>query len=519
MILGPDGNVWFSETEVSQIGRITPNGDITEFKDGISPGARPLSIMVRDGMLWFSEASGNRIGRITTDGKVTEFPIPSHDSQPRAMVTHPDGSIWFVETSTNALGRIDRDGRITEHPVPTPNSSLRGVTVGRDNNLWYTANAANKIGCMTPDGDVLGEFPIPTPASGARCIAVDVGRPAVLHAMGRRPDRRGEGALKSAQETKSGRNVMTGILRALVCVAFAVAASTAHAQTYPDKPIQMIVSIAAGSVTDVIMRAAANELQPRLKQTLVIENQGGAAGILGGQACARAAPDGYTICVIYHSTMSYNPLLFTKLPYNPDTDFAPIARLFFLTEGVFASTALGVNSVAELKAKAQSGAALNYATLGEGSFPDLFLKWMNNQWNTKIVGIPYRGGGPAAQALAANDVQVTRFGVGNFTGLLEGGKVKALAVGLPTRSPLLPDVPTLDEAGLPGFPARAGGDSPRRVARRRRSSSGSTASSSKLFSEPKFKAFLDKQAVASAPTTPAGLRRVPEGGSQGGRRR
>ena len=93
-------------------------------------------------------------------------------------------------------------------------------------------------------------------------------------------------------------------------------ASPADAQTYPDKPIRMIVSIAAGSVTDVIMRAAANELQPRLKQTLVIENQGGAAGILGGQACARAAPDGYTICVIYHSTMSYNPLLFTKLPYN-----------------------------------------------------------------------------------------------------------------------------------------------------------------------------------------------------------
>ena len=255
-------------------------------------------------------------------------------------------------------------------------------------------------------------------------------------------------------------------------------ASAANAQTYPDKPIRMIVSIAAGSVTDVIMRAAANELQPRLKQTLVIENQGGAAGILGGQACARAAPDGYTICVIYHSTMSYNPLLFTKLPYNPDTDFVPIARLFFLTEGLFASTALGVNSVAELKAKAQSGAALNYATLGEGSFPDLFLKWMNNQWNTKIVGIPYRGGGPAAQALAANDVQVTRFGVGNFTGLLEGGKVKALAVGLPARSPLLPECADARRGrAAAASRARAGGASRRRAARRRRSSSGSTASS------------------------------------------
>jgi tripartite-type tricarboxylate transporter receptor subunit TctC len=298
---------------------------------------------------------------------------------------------------------------------------------------------------------------------------------------------------------------MTGTLRALSCAAIVAFASPAGGQSYPDRPIRMIVSIAAGSVTDVIMRAAANELQPRLKQTLVIENQGGAAGILGGQACARATPDGYTICVIYHSTMSYNPLLFTKLPYNADTDFAPVARLFFLTEGLFASSALGVNSVAELKAKAQSGAALNYATLGEGSFPDLFLKWMNNQWNTKIVGIPYRGGGPAAQALAANDVQVTRFGVGNFTGLLEGGKVKALGIGLPTRSALFPDVPTLDEAGLAGFPGQgwwglaAPRGTPPAIVERLSSEFG------KLFSEPKFKAFLDKQAVASAPTTPDGF--------------
>src|SRR5215475_3106722 len=86
----------------------------------------------------------------------------------------------------------------------------------------------------------------------------------------------------------------------------------ARAQTYPDRPIRLIVSIAAGSVTDVIMRAAANELTPRLGQPLIIENKGGAAGILGGQACAQATSDGYTLCVIYHSTMTYNPLLFSK---------------------------------------------------------------------------------------------------------------------------------------------------------------------------------------------------------------
>ena len=97
----------------------------------------------------------------------------------------------------------------------------------------------------------------------------------------------------------------------------------------------MIVSIAAGSVTDVIMRAAAAELQARLGQPLVIENIGGAAGILGGKTCAQAPGDGYTICVIYHSTMSFNPLLFSNLPYNPD-DLVPVSRLFFLVEGLFA---------------------------------------------------------------------------------------------------------------------------------------------------------------------------------------
>src|SRR6476469_11249756 len=128
---------------------------------------------------------------------------------------------------------------------------------------------------------------------------------------------------------------------AAACFAF-----TAGAQNYPNKPIRVIVSIAAGSVTDVIMRAAAAELQTRLGQPLVIENIGGAAGILGGKTCAQAQGDGYTICVIYHSTMSFNPLLFSNLPYNPDTDIVPVSLLFFLVEGLFAASAINVGTVA-----------------------------------------------------------------------------------------------------------------------------------------------------------------------------
>ena len=299
---------------------------------------------------------------------------------------------------------------------------------------------------------------------------------------------------------------MRFVARCVLGLAAVCFAAAANAQSYPNKPIRVIVSIAAGSVTDVIMRAAAAELQGRLGQPLVIENVGGAAGILGGKNCAQAVPDGYTICVIYHSTLSFNPLLFSNLPYNAETDFVPVSRLFFLVEGLFASSDANVKTVAEAKALAQSKPdGLNYATLGEGSYPELFLKWLNNQWNTQILGVPYRGGGPAAQALAANQVQLTRFGVGNFIGVIEAGKVRALAVTSDKRSPVLPDVPTFKEVGWGDYPgqgwwglAAPKGTPPEIVARL-------SAEFQKLFSEPKFVEFLDKQAVVAAPTTPEGF--------------
>ena len=298
---------------------------------------------------------------------------------------------------------------------------------------------------------------------------------------------------------------MQRIVRALSGLLLMCAASAAQAQTYPDRPIRLVVSIAAGSVTDVIMRKAAADLQPRLGQPLIVENRGGAAGILGAQSCAQAAPDGYTLCVIYHSTMSYNPLLFDKLPYQPE-DIAPVTRLFFLTEGLFVSSEVGINSVAELKAYAQAKPdGLNYATLGDGSFPDLFMRWLNNQWRTKIVGVPYKGGGPAAQALAGNQVQVTRFGVGNFMGMIDAGKVKALAVSADKRSPLLPKVPTFKEAGLGDYPGQGWWGlavpkgTPQAIVDK------VNAAFVAEFRDPTFNEFLDKQSVVSATTTPAGF--------------
>ena len=115
----------------------------------------------------------------------------------------------------------------------------------------------------------------------------------------------------------------------------------------------MIVSIAAGSLTDVIMRAAANELSPRLGQPVVIDNRGGAAGIPGAQACAQSSNDGHTLCVVFHNQLSFNPVQFTSLPYDADKDLALVTRLFFLIESLAVHPSLNVGSVAELKTLAQ----------------------------------------------------------------------------------------------------------------------------------------------------------------------
>jgi tripartite-type tricarboxylate transporter receptor subunit TctC len=292
-------------------------------------------------------------------------------------------------------------------------------------------------------------------------------------------------------------------LAAPALVAIAFWAFVANAQTYPDRPIRVIVPIAPGSVTDVIMRATAAELAPRIGQTFVVENRGGASGIPAAQACAQAAPDGYTLCLIYHNTMSINPLMFNKLPYNAEKDFTLITNLYLLVETLFVSSSLNVNSVADLKRYVQANPGkLNYGTLGPGSGPEMFLKWMNQQWNANIVGVPYRGGGPIAQALAAGELQIAKMGLGNFLGLLSTGKIKPLAVASERRSKLVPDVPTLAETGIDcppfGWWGLAG---PKGLPQP--DVDNINAEFVKLYREPKFVDYLEKQAVVPNPGTPA----------------
>ena len=290
-------------------------------------------------------------------------------------------------------------------------------------------------------------------------------------------------------------------MRAVIAL-LALLAGVVHAQTYPAKPIRFIVPIAPGSVTDVVVRAAAQELAPRLGQPLVIDNRAGASGIIGAEACARAPADGYTICAVYHAIMSFNALTHDKLPYDAERDFAPVTNLYFVTEALVVPAALPVASVEELRSHARSNPrALNLGTLGEGSLQELFLAWLNREWQVAIQGIPYKGGGPIASAVTAGEIQMGLMGVGNFVGAIQSGRVKPLAVSSQRRAAALPNVPTMDEAGLAGFRSRPwwglaapAGTPPAAIERL-------NAEFVKLLREPKFLEFLEGRFVEPAPGT------------------
>jgi len=160
---GPDGNLWFAEEVGNKIGRITPNGTINEFTIGFV-NSQPVSITAGpDGNLWFT-GGNNIIGRVTPSGTMTEFTIPTANCFPGSITAGPDGNLWFVEEDSNKIGRITPAGMITEFPIPTANSQLsptQGITTGPDGNLWFTESDASKIGRITPSGTIT-EFTIPT---------------------------------------------------------------------------------------------------------------------------------------------------------------------------------------------------------------------------------------------------------------------------------------------------------------------------------------------------------------------
>lgn len=240
----------------------------------------------------------------------------------------------------------------------------------------------------------------------------------------------------------------------LLAVGGNLASTAALAQTYPVKPIRLIVPWPAGGGADIIGRTLAVKLGEAFGQQIVVENRAGAAGIIGTEAAAKAAPDGYTIYQGNTATLSINPALHAKLPYDAIKDFAPISLINTGTQIVVVHPSLPVTNVRELIALAKTQPAkINYASAGPGSPAHLVAEMFKSEAKVNFTHIPYKGAAPAAIDLIAGQVDLM---FGDFITCfpyIKAGRLRALAVTAGKRSPLAPDIPTVKEAGGPDLQA------------------------------------------------------------------
>lgn len=234
----------------------------------------------------------------------------------------------------------------------------------------------------------------------------------------------------------------------VLVVAFGTLAA-ASAQDWPSKPVRVFVPFGPGSTPDVVARLVADRLQTRTGGTFVVENKPGASGNIGTDAVAKGEPDGHTIGVSIGGPLAINTLLFSKLPYDPEKDIAPVTQLVTQPSALVVNADLGVNSLAELIAllKREPGKH-NYGSIGNGSLSHLAMEAIVQKSGTEAQHVPYAGSPQAMTALLRGDVQVACLPAIAVTPHLASGKIKILAVSTPKRSAYLPDVPTLKEAGV-----------------------------------------------------------------------
>jgi len=235
-------------------------------------------------------------------------------------------------------------------------------------------------------------------------------------------------------------------LLGIVCLA-----PLAHADWQPSRPIKMICPYPAGGGTDQIARIVALQLSKRLGQQVVVENRGGANGGLGAQEVMRAPPDGYTLGAISDSPMTVNPWMYEKLAYRPLQDFIAVARVNHFPSLVVANPATGIKTISDLiKVAKEKPGTLNYSSGGVGNFSHLGLAVVSFKTGINIVHVPYKGVGPATQAVLAGDVQLMYNNFATALPHVEAGKLNALAVGGTERLPDYPNIPTVAET-IPGF--------------------------------------------------------------------
>jgi tripartite-type tricarboxylate transporter receptor subunit TctC len=233
---------------------------------------------------------------------------------------------------------------------------------------------------------------------------------------------------------------------AVALVALLAPAWPAAAQNYPSRPIRAIASQGPGGLSDLFMRALADGIGAAHLGTIVVEDRMGAAGTIGAQACAGAAPDGYTICSLPGETLTIEPIIHPNSEFDPNKSLQPITRAFFLTQVFAVNASLHVKSFAELAALAKAKPnSLNY--MAPSLSKVAFMEQFNKKNGTDIVRVPFKGGGDAVNSMLTGTTQIAIFGIGNLLQFIRDGKIVGLAIDGDKRSPLAPDIPTFKEIG------------------------------------------------------------------------
>jgi tripartite-type tricarboxylate transporter receptor subunit TctC len=297
--------------------------------------------------------------------------------------------------------------------------------------------------------------------------------------------------------------------RRIVAIAFALvlaaggAFGPATAQTYPSKPIRLVVPFPPGGSLDVVARAIGQKLAEAWGQPVVIDNRPGAGGNIGADLVAKSAPDGYTILEGALSTHAVNVSLYSRMPYDPVKDFAPITLVAVTPNVLVVNASFPVNSVPELiaYAKAHPG-KLSFGSGSNGSAGHLAGELFKTEAGVDMVHVPYKGAAPALQALLAGDTQLMFDNLANSMPQWKAGKLKALAVTTAKRSALAPELPTLAETGLPGFDIytwwgfMAPAGTPKEIVAKW------NTEVARILGTPEMRQFFAQQGAEPAPTTP-----------------
>ena len=251
---------------------------------------------------------------------------------------------------------------------------------------------------------------------------------------------------------KNKDNSMKFAFRLIASALLLLAVAAPAVADYPDRPIRLIIPFPAGGSNDVVGRLVANQLSIQLGHKVFVDNRGGAGGVLGTEAAATAAPDGYTLLVV-SLAHAVNPSLY-KLNYDPIKSFTPISIMATGPNVLVVNPALPVKSVAELLALAkEKPGTIDYASAGVGSFQHLGGELFKLTAGVNLQHVPYKGGGPAMQDVIAGHVKVMFSSLVQTTPFIQSGQLRALGTGGAKRNPILPDVPTIAEAGVPGYQA------------------------------------------------------------------